>query len=107
MENARPFVKCRQSVISPVALRCSQVAFYRERGDTYKTIAKRYSLSASRMQQLVKKHRRIMRNTALLSVGARSTFNWDKRAPGFESGNLKETNAIICLLKQMAEGAST
>ena len=105
MEKDRPLIGCRQSAISPVALRCSQVAFYRERGDTYKAIAKRYDLSAARIQQLVKKHRRVMLATALLSVGARSKYNWDKWAPGYESSNVEETNAILCLLKQMAEGA--
>lgn len=93
-------------VIFPTALRCSQVAFYRERGDTYKVIAKRYSLSTSRVQQIVEKHKRIMRNTALLSVGARLEFNWDKMDFDAASSNVEETDAIICLLKQMAEGTS-
>ena len=92
--------------ISAVVLRCSHIAFYKEQGETYTAIAKRFNLSSSRIQQLVKRHERTSLSNALFAVGARREYDRDTHKRFLTSDNVDETLAIMQLLNQMCEGGN-
>lgn len=81
----------------PIVGRCSYVAFFRERGETYQAIAKRCGVSRARVQQLFNKHKRMSLANALHAIHARTYMGG-----GVQVFNKKETAEIIGLLKEMA-----
>lgn len=91
--------------ISAAVFRSSHIAFYKEQGETYTAIAKRFNLSETRLQQLVKQYERIALANALFAVGARKEYDLDTQKSFLTSQNVDETSAIIQLLNQMCEGA--
>ena len=84
-------------------LRYSQIAFYRERGETYAAIGKRYNLSRTRIHQIMQKYQRIMLAWALHSIKAKRDWYWTENEQILKSDNMEETKAIFRLLKQLAE----
>lgn len=84
-------------------LRYSQIAFYRERGETYAAIGKRYNLSRTRIQQIMQKYQRIMLAWALHSIKAKGDWYWTEKKRILRGENMEETKAIFRLLKQIAE----
>jgi hypothetical protein len=83
----------------------SNVAFYRERGETYKAIGERFGLSKERIRQLVAKHERMMLANSLQAVRTYIGCDWDTRMKVPRSYNMEETKAIVAFLRQLAKGA--